>query len=130
VHRNPNVTDPVNRLLGNVPNVVLIEPLDYVPFVEVMRRAHILITDSGGVQEEGPSLGKPILVMRDKTERPEAVDAGTVRLVGPDQDRIFEQASLLLEDNEEYQRMSLVHNPYGDGRASERIADAIYSFLR
>jgi UDP-N-acetylglucosamine 2-epimerase (non-hydrolysing) len=130
VHRNPNVEGPVHRLLGKQPNIELIEPLEYVPFVELMREASILITDSGGVQEEGPSLGKPILVTREKTERPEAVDAGTVRLVGPDGDRIFREASRLLESEEEYARMSHVHNPYGDGHASERIADAIYSFFR
>jgi UDP-N-acetylglucosamine 2-epimerase len=95
-----------------------------------MRAAHILITDSGGVQEEGPSLGKPVLVTREKTERPEAVEAGTAVLVGPDENRIFEQASLLLDDPLEHTRRSLVHNPYGDGHASERIAAAIYSFLR
>jgi UDP-N-acetylglucosamine 2-epimerase (non-hydrolysing) len=129
VHRNPHVDGPVHRLLGGRPNIVLIEPLDYVPFVELMRAAYILITDSGGVQEEGPSLGKPILVTREKTERPEAVEAGTVRLVGPNESRIFEQASLLLDSCEEYGRMTLVHNPYGDGHASERIAGAIYSFF-
>jgi UDP-N-acetylglucosamine 2-epimerase (non-hydrolysing) len=130
VHHNPQVSGPVYRLLGGQPNIALIEPLEYVPFVELMREAHILITDSGGIQEEGPSLGKPILVTREKTERPEAVEAGTVRLVGSNQDRIFEHASLLLDDDEEYSRMSRVHNPYGDGRASERIADAIYSFFK
>ena len=130
VHRNPRVTGPVQRLLGGQPGVTLIEPLEYVPFVELMREAYILITDSGGIQEEGPSLGKPVLVTREKTERPEAVEAGTVRLVGPDENRIFDQASLLLENEEEYIRMSRVHNPYGDGRASQRIGDAIRSFFR
>jgi len=130
VHRNPNVAGPVHSLLGGNPNIVLIEPLEYVPFVELMREAYILITDSGGIQEEGPSLGKPVLVTRVKTERPEAVDAGTVKLVGPDGDRIFDFASQLLENAENYARMSRVHNPYGDGRASERIADAIYSLFK
>jgi UDP-N-acetylglucosamine 2-epimerase (non-hydrolysing) len=129
VHPNPNVQDPVNRHLGELRNVCLIEPQSYVPFVDLMRRAHILITDSGGVQEEGPSLGKPILVMRDKTERPEAVAAGTVKLVGTDRNRIVGEAVRLLEDPEEYKRMALVHNPYGDGRASERILAATRSFF-
>lgn len=129
VHPNPNVTDPVRRRLAGLANIVLIEPLDYVPFVDLMRRAWILLTDSGGVQEEGPSLGKPILVMREKTERPEAVEAGTVRLVGTDVDRIVDEAARLLEDPQEYGRRSRVHNPYGDGQASRRIADLIHSFL-
>ncbi|MGI8989754.1 MAG: non-hydrolyzing UDP-N-acetylglucosamine 2-epimerase [Bryobacteraceae bacterium] len=129
VHRNPNVLDPVHRILGGCPNVSLIEPLDYVPFVDLMQRAYLLITDSGGVQEEGPSLGKPILVMREKTERPEAVEAGTVKLVGTDENRIVAEASALLDDRSIHGRMSRVHNPYGDGRASSRIADAIHSFF-
>ena len=129
VHLNPNVNGPVQRLLAGLANVSLIEPLDYVPFVALMQQAYLLITDSGGVQEEGPSLGKPILVMREKTERPEAVDAGTVRLVGTDPDRIFREAARLLDDPQECGRLSRVHNPYGDGHASERIADAIDSFF-
>ncbi len=129
VHRNPNVTDPVSRILGALPNVLLIEPLDYVPFVDLMSRADLLITDSGGIQEEGPSLGKPILVMRDKTERPEAVAAGTVKLVGTDGQRIAREAGFLLDDGEKRRAMSRVHNPYGDGHASGRIANAILSFF-
>lgn len=129
VHPNPNVEEPVRQRLGGLPNVFLAPPLDYVPFVDLMRRAWLLITDSGGVQEEGPSLGKPILVMREKTERPEAVEAGTVRLVGTAVERIVGEAARLLEDPEEYQRMARVHNPYGDGRASRRICDLILSFL-
>ena len=129
VHRNPNARDPVHRILGNCPNISLIEPLDYVPFVELMQRAYLLITDSGGVQEEGPSLGKPILVMREKTERPEAVEAGTVKLVGTDEERIVAEAGALLDDPSSHERMSRVHNPYGDGRASGRIAAAIHSFF-
>lgn len=129
VHRNPNVVEPVERLLGGLGNVSLIEPLDYVPFIALMQKAHLLITDSGGVQEEGPSLGKPVLVMREKTERPEAVEAGTVKLVGTDAERIFAEASRLLDDPEERARMSRIHNPYGDGRASNRIAIAIHSFF-
>ncbi len=128
VHRNPNVTGPVERLLSDLPRVTLIPPLDYVPFVDLMRRATLLVTDSGGVQEEGPSLGKPILVMREQTERPEAVEAGTVRLVGTDPDRIAQEALKLLRDPAERELMSRVHNPYGDGHASERIAGVIHSF--
>lgn len=130
VHPNPNVQDPVNRLLANLPNVHLIAPLDYIPFVDLMRRAYMLITDSGGVQEEGPSLGKPILVLREKTERPEAVEAGTVKLVGTDENRIVSETEILLNDGDLYNRMQLVHNPYGDGHASARISAAIRSFLR
>ena len=129
VHPNPNVQDPVQRLLANHPHVRLIEPQSYVPFVDLMRRAYLLITDSGGIQEEGPSLGKPILVLREKTERPEAVSAGTVKLVGTDQDRIVGEATTLIENRDLYDRMARVHNPYGDGHASERIARAIQSFL-
>ena len=129
VHRNPNVMDPVYRQLDGLANVVLVEPLDYVPFVDLMRRAHLLITDSGGIQEEGPSLGKPILVMREKTERPEAVAAGTVKLVGTDADRIVQEAARLLDDEAEYRRMARIHNPYGDGRASERIRQAVEAYF-
>jgi UDP-N-acetylglucosamine 2-epimerase (non-hydrolysing) len=129
VHPNPNVQDPVQRFLTGRPNILLIEPLDYVPFVDLMRRARFLLTDSGGIQEEGPSLGKPILVMREKTERPEAVEAGTVRLVGTDEDKIVSEAAILLDDQTEYDRRSRVHNPYGDGHASERIADAILGYF-
>jgi len=129
VHPNPNVTGPVNRYLGTLSNVSLINPLPYVPFVDLMRRAYLLLTDSGGVQEEGPSLGKPILVMREKTERPEAVTAGTVKLVGPDRERIVRETVRLLEDPEAYQRMARTHNPYGDGHASRRIGDAIAACL-
>jgi UDP-N-acetylglucosamine 2-epimerase (non-hydrolysing) len=129
VHRNPNVLDPVNRKLGNLDNVFLVPPLDYVPFVDLMRRAYFLISDSGGVQEEAPSLGKPILVLRDKTERPEAVEAATATLVGTDPLRIVAQANLLLDDAQEYARRARVHNPYGDGRASYRIGEAIRSFF-
>jgi len=127
VHRNPNVREPVERLLAGNPNILLLDPLDYVPFVDLMRRAAILLTDSGGIQEEGPSLGKPVLVMREKTERPEAVEAGTVRLVGTDADVIEREAVRLLDDPAERRRMSRIHNPYGDGTASRHIADAILS---
>ena len=128
VHRNPNVAFPVRQSLGSVPNIILCDPLEYVPFVDLMRRAYLLITDSGGIQEEGPSLGKPVLVMREKTERPEAVEAGTVKLVGTDADRIVRETEFLLENREEFERMCRMHNPYGDGHASERIADAIAAF--
>ena len=129
VHRNPNVLGPAHDRLGHCQNIHLIEPLAYVPFVDLMRRAAFLITDSGGIQEEAPSLGKPVLVLREKTERPEAVAAGTVKLVGTDEDCIVAEAFRLLDDRAEYSRMARVHNPYGDGHASERIATAIASFL-
>jgi UDP-N-acetylglucosamine 2-epimerase (non-hydrolysing) len=125
VHRNPNIMGPVEQLLGGEPSILLCDPLDYVPFVDLMRRAYLLITDSGGIQEEGPSLGKPVLVMREKTERPEAVEAGTVKLVGTDAERIVRETELLLENRAEFERMSRAHNPYGDGHASERIGDAL-----
>lgn len=127
VHLNPNVQEPVKRILGGegAANIHLIDPLDYLPFVYAMNRAHLIITDSGGVQEEAPSLGKPVLVMRETTERPEAVAAGTVRLVGTDFDRIVAEATLLLSDAEAYGAMSRAHNPYGDGRAAGRIAAAL-----
>ena len=123
VHLNPNVQEPVNRLLQNLDNVFLIEPQQYLPFCYLMDRASIILTDSGGIQEEAPSLGKPVLVMRETTERPEAVDAGTVRLVGTNVDLIVSRVDLLLTDCVEYQKMSKAHNPYGDGLACERILE-------
>jgi UDP-N-acetylglucosamine 2-epimerase (non-hydrolysing) len=128
VHPNPSVLSVVDRHLRGCHNVLLIAPLDYVSFVDLMRRAYLLITDSGGIQEEGPSLGKPVLVLREKTERPEAVIAGTVRLVGTDEDAIVREASTLLDDSGAYQAMARRHNPYGDGHASQRIADALRDF--
>jgi UDP-N-acetylglucosamine 2-epimerase (non-hydrolysing) len=125
VHLNPNVQEPVNRVLSGQSSVHLIEPQDYLPFVYLMSRAHLIVTDSGGVQEEAPALGKPVLVMRDTTERPEAVDAGTVVLVGTDSARIVEEVSRLLDDSEAYERMSHAHNPYGDGKAATRIVDTV-----
>jgi UDP-N-acetylglucosamine 2-epimerase (non-hydrolysing) len=122
VHRNPNVIGPVQRYLDGLPNVHLVQPLEYVPFVDLMRRAYLLLTDSGGIQEEGPSLGKPVIVMREKTERPEAVEAGTVRMAGTDEARIITEVTRLLDDPAAREAMSRVHNPYGDGYASERIA--------
>ncbi|ATZ72706.1 UDP-N-acetylglucosamine 2-epimerase (non-hydrolyzing) [Idiomarina sp. X4] len=121
VHLNPNVEKPVNRLLGGLDNVFLIPPQDYLPFVYLMNSSYLILTDSGGVQEEAPSLGKPVLVMRDTTERPEAVAAGTVELVGTDSNRIVEQVSRLLNDAFEYEKMTRAHNPYGDGKAVSRI---------
>jgi UDP-N-acetylglucosamine 2-epimerase (non-hydrolysing) len=130
VHPNPNVQQAVDATVRGQANILLMEPLDYLPFVDLMRRAYLLITDSGGVQEEGPSLGKPILVLRDKTERPEAVLAGTVKLVGTDRAAIVREAVRLLEDRAEYERMARLHNPYGDGQASGRIARRIASYLK
>jgi UDP-N-acetylglucosamine 2-epimerase (non-hydrolysing) len=129
VHLNPNVKKPVENSLGVLERVKLIGPQDYLPFVHLMRRADIILTDSGGVQEEAPSLGKPVLVMRDTTERPEAVDAGTVKLVGTDTDLIVRETTTLLDDHGAYESMSRAHNPYGDGLASQRIQDAILSFF-
>jgi len=125
VHLNPNVQRPVREILGNLPQVHLIEPLDYVPFVGLLDRAFLILTDSGGIQEEAPSLGKPVLVMRDVTERPEAVEAGTVRLVGTDEERIVAETERLLDDPDHYESMARSHNPYGDGRASERIVEGL-----
>ncbi len=125
VHLNPNVQQPVKSLLADLPNVHLIEPLDYEPFVYLLKHSHIVLTDSGGIQEEAPSLGKPVLVMRDVTERPEAVDAGTVILVGANRERIVANVSELLENEATYKRMSRAHNPYGDGNACERIIDVL-----
>ena len=122
VHLNPNVQEPVNRILADSQSVHLIEPQEYLPFVWLMERSYLIITDSGGVQEEAPSLGKPVLVMRDITERPEAVYAGTVKLVGTDVTKIVTEAAILLKDNAAYSAMSLASNPYGDGKAAARIA--------
>ena len=122
VHLNPNVQQPVHDLLGSIANIYLTEPLDYLPFLHLMSHCYLILTDSGGIQEEGPSLGKPILVMRDVTERPEAVDAGTVILVGTDKEAIIDNVNRLIEDASSYERMSEAHNPYGDGKAAERIA--------
>ncbi|MFC6689492.1 non-hydrolyzing UDP-N-acetylglucosamine 2-epimerase [Jhaorihella thermophila] len=129
VHLNPNVKGPVEESLGALDRVTLIPPQDYLPFVHLMRRSHIILTDSGGVQEEAPSLGKPVLVMRDTTERPEAVEAGTVRLVGTDTDLIVREATRLLDDAAAHEAMARAHNPYGDGLASSRIRDAVADFF-
>jgi UDP-N-acetylglucosamine 2-epimerase (non-hydrolysing) len=121
VHLNPNVQQPVNAILAALPNVHLVAPLDYEPFVYLLKQSHMVLTDSGGIQEEAPSLGKPVLVMRDVTERPEAIKAGTVRLVGADHDRIVANVAELLDNEASYAAMSRAYNPYGDGKACERI---------
>jgi UDP-N-acetylglucosamine 2-epimerase (non-hydrolysing) len=123
VHLNPNVQEPVKTILQGIPNVHLLEPLDYVDFVYLMNRCYLVITDSGGIQEEAPALGKPVFVMRDTTERPEGIEAGTVKLVGTDQNRIMECVNNILDDENEYKSMSSAQNPYGDGKAAERILD-------
>ncbi len=125
VHMNPNVQEPVNRLLGDLANIHLIPPQDYLPFVYLMMRSHLILTDSGGIQEEAPSLGKPVLVMRETTERPEAVAAGTVRMVGTDHALIVDQTARLLDEPSAYAQMSRAHNPYGDGNAASRIAEVV-----
>lgn len=129
VHLNPNVREPVGRVLKGLDNVHLIEPQEYLPFVYLMTRAHIILTDSGGIQEEAPSLAKPVLVMRDTTERPEAVQAGTVKLVGTNEQQIADGVRLLMNDTAAYQKMAFSHNPYGDGQACARIVSAIYNAL-
>lgn len=128
VHLNPNVKGPVEQKLGSLENVLLLPPQNYLPFVYLMSRAYLILTDSGGVQEEAPSLGKPVLVMRDTTERPEAIDAGTVQLVGTNTDMIVSSVSDLLDSREAYDRMTFAHNPYGDGLASQRIVSAILNW--
>ena len=125
VHLNPSVQEPVNRLLKNLENVYLIDPLEYLPFVNLMRLSTVILTDSGGIQEEAPSLGKPVLVMRDTTERPEAVEAGTVKLVGTNKDMIVKSLSELLKKEDEYQKMNKAHNPYGDGKACAKILNVL-----
>jgi UDP-N-acetylglucosamine 2-epimerase (non-hydrolysing) len=129
VHLNPNVRKPVNEILGNKQNILLIEPLSYLPFVYLMSRAKIILTDSGGIQEEAPSLGKPVLVMRDTTERPEALEAGCVKLVGTDKYRIISSVRSLLKDEKAYNSMKMVINPYGDGKATKRIVEILLKNL-
>jgi UDP-N-acetylglucosamine 2-epimerase (non-hydrolysing) len=125
VHLNPNVREPVNEILSGIENIKLVEPLQYEEFIYLMSKSYLILTDSGGIQEEAPSLGKPVLVMRDTTERPEAVRAGTVKLVGSDQEIIVKEVQILLDDSNEYQRMSKSHNPYGDGYASKKILNKL-----
>ena len=127
VHLNPNVQEPVHRILNGIDKIHLIEPQDYLPFVYLMNYSYIILTDSGGVQEEAPSLGKPVLVMRETTERPEAVSAGTVKLVGSDKNKIIDNVITLLDDPDAYNSMSFAHNPYGDGMASQRIVAGVYN---
>jgi UDP-N-acetylglucosamine 2-epimerase (non-hydrolysing) len=130
VHLNPNVQDVVQAELRGVPNITLLEPLDYLPLVQLMKASSLVLTDSGGLQEEAPGLGKPVLVLREVTERPEGVEAGTVKLVGTDKDRIVSETAILLEDASEYERMARAVNPYGDGHASERIVESLLSFQK
>ena len=125
VHLNPNVQEPVKRILQGIKNIHLIEPLDYLPFVQLMKDSYLILTDSGGIQEEAPSLGKPVLVMRDTTERPEAVTAGTVKLVGTDKEHIINATKVLLNNKNAYNAMRFAHNPYGDGKASDKIIDGL-----
>ena len=125
VHRNPLVREAVSEELEGVPGIHLVEPMEYEPFTNLMARSAIVLTDSGGIQEEAPSLGKPVLVLRDTTERPEAVEAGTVRLVGTNEEKVFETAYKLLTDDKEYRSMAEAVNPYGDGHAAGRIVDAL-----
>jgi len=127
VHPNPNVQEPVRAALGGHPRIKLLPPLDYLPFVSILSRCHMVLTDSGGIQEEAPALGKPVLVMRETTERPEGVDAGTALLVGTEPDRIVQETIRLLDDSAHYNRMSRAHNPFGDGKASQRIRDILKS---
>lgn len=127
VHLNPNVKGPVHNILGDIKSINLIDPLAYPAFVWLMNQSYLIVTDSGGVQEEAPSLGKPVLVLRDTTERPEAVDAGTVILVGTDKEKIVNQCNDLLKNSDRYQKMSSIHNPYGDGKACQRIVEHIIS---
>ena len=134
MHLNPNVRKPIHKIFGdnlnNLGNLFFIEPLEYLDFVFLMEKSYIVLTDSGGIQEEAPGLGKPVLVMRDTTERPEALDAGTVKLVGTDYNKIVDNVSLLLDDEKEYDIMSRANNPYGDGKASPRIAEALLNFQK
>jgi UDP-N-acetylglucosamine 2-epimerase (non-hydrolysing) len=130
LHMNPNVRAVMNAALGDLPNVALIEPLDYPNFARLLSISHIMLTDSGGVQEEAPALGKPVLVMRDTTERPEGVTAGTAKLIGTDKDRIISEIFTLLDDDAAYSAMARTHNPFGDGHASQRIAEIIYNARR
>lgn len=130
VHLNPNVQEPVHRILGGIPNISLLPPLDYLPLVHLLKHARLVLTDSGGLQEEAPSLGVPVLVMRQKTERPEGIEAGTVRLVGTDTERILSEATRLLDNPQAHAEMAQAINPYGDGHAAERIVQAILDFSR
>ncbi|MGD9155383.1 MAG: UDP-N-acetylglucosamine 2-epimerase, partial [Bacillota bacterium] len=129
VHLNPKVRELAAELLGETERIHLIDPLDYEPFTNLMSKCYLVLTDSGGIQEEAPALGKPVLVLRDTTERPEAIEAGTVKLVGTNQNEIVREANLLLRDSNEYQKMANAVNPYGDGKASPRILKAIMNYF-
>jgi UDP-N-acetylglucosamine 2-epimerase len=129
VHPNPQIRYVADAMLRGQPNIALIDPLPYISFIDVMRRAHLIVTDSGGIQEEAPCLGKPVLLLREKTERMEGVLAGTVKLVGTSEPEIVARASELLDDNRAYQAMAKVHSPYGDGNASARISQGIWSYF-
>lgn len=130
MHKNPLVRDTAKSIMGNQSNITLIEPLDYQPFAKLMSKSHIILTDSGGIQEEAPGLGKPVIVLRTETERPEAVEAGTVRVAGVETKTIVDMVSMLLENQEEYEKMSKANNPYGDGNASQRIVENIIKTLK
>ena len=125
LHLNPNVREPVNRIISNIDNIHLVDPMDYLSFIKLMDICYLILTDSGGIQEEAPSLGKPVLVMRDTTERPEAIEAGTVKLVGSEKQKIVSEVNILLNNTKKYMAMAMAHNPYGDGQASERICKVI-----
>ena len=125
LHLNPNIKKPVTEMLGDKQNIFLIEPQEYIPFCFLMERSFLILTDSGGIQEEAPSLGKPVLVMRETTERPEALEAGTVKLVGTDANRIVEEVKIIIEDERKYNSMSKNINPFGDGKATERIIEVL-----
>lgn len=133
MHLNPNVRGPIHEVFGenlrNLDNIFFIEPLEYLPFIYLMEKSDVVLTDSGGIQEEAPGLGKPVLVMRDTTERPEALSAGTVKLVGTDYDKIITEVSILLDDTSAYEKMSKAVNPYGDGTACNRILGHLFSNL-
>ena len=130
MHLNPKVREIAGRIFGDMKNVHLIEPLDYLPFTNLMAKCFLVVTDSGGVQEEAPTLGKPVLVVRKETERPEGIEAGTAKLVGIEKDVIFREIDMLLNNQEEYNKMANAINPYGDGRAAERIREAIISKIQ
>lgn len=129
VHLNPNVRKPVFDIIGNIKNIILMKPLSYLPFVKLMSKSYIILTDSGGIQEEAPSLGKPVLVMRNTTERPEAVKAGTVKLVGTDKNKIISNTQLLLDNEKKYKEMAFAHNPYGDGKSAEKIIEYVSKII-
>jgi UDP-N-acetylglucosamine 2-epimerase (non-hydrolysing) len=129
IHKNPSVSSAINNSLSRISNIQLIKPLEYEPFVHLMKSSYLILTDSGGIQEEAPSLGKPVLVLREVTERPEAVECGAVRIVGMDMDKIVKETEKLLYDRQEYEKMAKAVNPYGDGKASERIVSVLLNYF-